>query len=78
VRSIDLAQADAVECHPRVVNGRLEFTHGFLQYPALIRTVRDRHEAPSHGYELTDGTLPMEFVIMPGPEDQVPGLESPC
>src|SRR5580704_19713843 len=55
VRTIDLAETDAVERHPCVVDGRLELTHGFLEHRAAASTVWHHHRAPSMATRSTDG-----------------------
>src|ERR1700745_4220400 len=55
VRTIDLAETDAVERDPRVVDGCLELTHGFLEHRAAASTVWHHHLAPSVATGSTDG-----------------------
>jgi hypothetical protein len=52
VRTINLTKTNAVKCHPRVVDGRLKLTRGFLKQRAVACTIRNHHQAPSGGYRV--------------------------
>ena len=74
VRAVDLAQTDAVERHPCVVNGRLELPRGFLQRQAVACVIRG-HQTPfvptgsqdwdsthrHHGHSMPDDGRPASF-----------------
>jgi hypothetical protein len=47
MRTVDLTESDAVERHPRVVDGRLKLPCGFLKHRAVACAVWDYHQAPS-------------------------------
>src|SRR5262249_54507777 len=65
VRAVDLTEADAVERHPGVVNGRLELTCRFLKHLALGCAVRNHHRrSPPVSSGQWTGTLPREFTVM--------------
>jgi hypothetical protein len=44
--AVDLTEADAVERHPCVVNGRLKLTRRLLEHRAWLCVVRHHHQVP--------------------------------